>query len=110
MGDALVTRMVKGPIHAALEACVNDDVNDYDRRRLLHDALQELPADQDCLVDYLLILKEIVRVPEDAAVYLAGWYERWPEKHLREPIIRRGIICAIEKANCHPVLPIDFYW
>ena len=120
MGDALVTRMIKGPIHAALEACVNDyyicrdaygtESTVIGRRKLLYDALTSLPPDEHCLAEYLLILKEIVRVPQEAAVYLAEWYNRWPEKDLREPIIRRGIICAIEAADVPPVVPIDFYW
>lgn len=114
MGDAIDTRMTKGPIHAALEVCVNTydgKAQNYVQRGLLLEALQSLIPERDCLPAFLRILQEIVQVPEAAADYLRGWFARWPDVPLREPIVRQGIIRAIQEANSvSPHLPIDFYW
>ena len=114
MGDAIDTRMTKGPIHVALEVCVNTyDVKaqNYVKRGLLLEALQSLVPERDCLSAFLRVLLDIVQVPEAATDYLRSWFAKWPDVPLREPIIRQGIIQAIVEANSvSPHLPIDFYW
>jgi len=108
MGDDLFAHMTKGPVHTAIEVCAND----RSKRALLLQALKALPPAEDCIADFVRILKEIAQVTEYAARYLEDeWFTWWRQKQLREPIIRQGIILAIEEANMSfPALPIAFYW
>jgi hypothetical protein len=114
MGAGDLYAITKGPIHTAIEVCVNekDDSNNYAKRDRFLQALQEFPQDQDCSSDFVRILKEIAQVTEEAAKYLeTKWLTWWSADHPhREPIIRYGIIRAINAANTPPKVPIDFYW
>ena len=108
MGDDLFAHMTKGPVHTAIEVCVND----FDKRDLFLEALKSLPKAEERTADFVRFLKEIAQVTERAADYLEHeWFEWWPQKKLREPIIRQGIIQAIEMAEMGSSrLPIAFYW
>jgi hypothetical protein len=108
MGDEVsFAHMTKGPVHTAIEACVND----YNKRASLLQALQALPPTENRPHDFVRILKEIAQVTEHAATYLEEeWFTWWPQKQFPELIVRHGIILAIQQANTPSQVPIVFYW
>jgi hypothetical protein len=113
-GDGAFVSLTKGPVHTAIEVCVNDPANYYDKRQRLLEALKKLkPPEQEHIPDFLVAITEIAEVTEAAADYLKNhWFTWWETKQFREPILRLGIIRAIEVANSNSekILPIDFLW
>jgi hypothetical protein len=113
-GEGAFVSLTKGPVHTAIEVCVNDPANYYDKRQRLLKALKALkPPEQEHILDFLVAITEIAEVTEAAADYLKNhWFKWWKTKQFQEPILRLGIIHAIEVANRDPekILPIDFLW
>jgi hypothetical protein len=113
-GDGAFVNLTKGPVHTAIEVCVNDPANYYDKRQRLLEALKALkPPEQEHIPDFLVAITEIAEVTDAAAYYLKNhWFTWWSTKQFQEPILRLGIIHAIEVANSAPekILPIDFLW
>jgi hypothetical protein len=112
-GEGAFISLTKGPVHAAIEACVNDPDNGYAKRQNLLQALQDLPEDEERIADFVFIIKQIAQVTEAAAQYLdTHWFRWWSEKRFQEPILRLGIIRAINVANSdrENILPIEFLW
>jgi hypothetical protein len=113
-GEGAFANLTKGPVHSAIEVCVNDPANYYAKRQRLLEALEKLPTDQEQIPDFLFIIKQIAGVTEAAARYLEEhWFTWWSaEKKFQERILRLGIIRAIKAANSDPekILPIDFLW
>lgn len=116
MSDAgMFGNIMKGPVHAKIDALVNDpDVNK--RQRFLADL-------KDWTLDYVNIIQEHAGVTDAEALYLRNsWYNLdpatgwWPEHQPIEPIVRQGLITAIEVAMQDPDtgvyrnLPLDSYW
>src|SRR5262245_20099379 len=113
-GEGAFVSLTKGPVHTAIEVCVNDPTNYYDKRQRLLEALKKLqPPEQEHVPDFLVATTEIAEVTAAAADYLEKhWFRWWSTKQHQEPILRLGIIRAIEVANGDPdkILPIDFLW
>ena len=117
--------MLKGPVHKAVDNVVNSqDVHGhYDKRGVFLDGLKALqPPERDHTVGYLDLLMQPVRhggagVSRRQAEYLGEyWYGRdsfWSHYryafHPTEPIVRLGLIKAIELATQFN-LPLDSYW
>lgn len=106
MGEGVFGNIVKGPVHQAVDAVVNDPTR---RAAFLAGLRGAATADQYCtlLTDNLL--------PPVQADYLRRWWYNgadrfWPWLQPIYPILKRGLIKAIEVADMSPVLPLDSYW
>ncbi len=134
--EGMSTTIMKGPVHQAIDELVNQDAI---KRAAFLEALKGLQPDKDCTEAYLEILKRHAPQLEEFAPpspfspvnlldYLHDtWYNPsdepkprqprfkglngfWPaEYHPTEPIIRQGLIAAIELA-IERSLPLDSYW
>jgi hypothetical protein len=117
--EVISGNIFKGPIHARIDALVNhrDEHGVFDKRGLFLDALRDWGQ------DYVQILQGHTEVPADQALYLRNtWYNQdpatgwWPEHQPIQPIIRQGLIRALEVAMQNPDtgerrdLPLDSYW
>jgi hypothetical protein len=132
--EGMFATIVKGPVHQAIDALVNQNAA---TRAAFLGALKTLqPPDADHTEAYLNILKdhapqlEVVDHPVLIRVKLLdylhdAWYTPsdkptkqrrlgvagfWPaEHHPTEPVIRQGLIAALELAT-EKQLPLDSYW
>jgi hypothetical protein len=117
--EVISGNIFKGPVHARVDALVNhqDEHGVFDKREAFLTALKDWSR------DYVQILVEYTELPNDQAVYLRNtWYNLdpavgwWPEHQPIQPIIRQGLIKAIEVAMEDPDtkkkrnLPLDSYW
>ena len=95
--------IAKGPILKRLEARYRDRVKLQDRIR----ALKESSDDLATLGRRRGVLTEV-----EAAHLRKDWFSRdgwWPDAYPIEPILRHGLIVALEEAMARS-LPIDAYW
>ncbi len=110
--EGIPSNFSKGPVHQAVDAQLNykDENGNYAKRS----EILNLLSNEDN--NYIDLLKTVFQVPTGAADYVAEhWFNPnpdarqtwWKEKQPLEPIIRRGLICAIEMAED---LPIESCW
>lgn len=101
----------KGSVHKRVDDILNHQDKDlaFDKRSAFHKDLANwgLP--------YIEVLKVHAGVSTAEADYLQKyWYSPtgfWPSLHPVEPLVRQGLIKAIEEADrANPPLPIDSYW
>lgn len=125
MGDeGLFGNTSKGPVHTAIDAWVNyHDQGVYVLRQAFLDALNDEAQDYvDILSNddaqwkqpYRKIFDTLPKVSEGQAEYLRNfWYNTrtgwWHDRQPIQPIIRQGLIKAIELAM-ERKLPLDSYW
>jgi len=106
MGEGVFGSIVKGPVHQLVDTVVNDPT----RRAAFLAALRNAgTADQYC------DLLKYHGLTEDQAKYLREWWYNeprsfWPQLQPIYPILKRGLIKAIEVADMNPSLPVDSYW
>jgi hypothetical protein len=116
MGAGDLSAMTKGPVHRAIEVCLNEDDGSgyYAKRDRFLQELERFASVLDCRPEFVRIVKEIAQVTEESGRYLeTKWLTWWPEKRLLGPIVCQGIVRAIKAANDPALpkkLPIDFYW
>lgn len=124
MGDeGLFGNISKGPVHTAIDAWVNyQEKGVYVLRQPFLNALTDEAQDYvDILSDdahwkqpHRKILDTLPKVSEGQAEYLRNfWYNTrtgwWHDCQPTQPIIRQGLIRAIELAM-ERTLPLDSYW
>jgi hypothetical protein len=134
--ESMSATIVKGPVHQAIDDLVNRDAT---TRATFLGELKALPPGADHTGDYLNILRRHAPQLEEVNDPLLGpvrlldylhdaWYNPkdqpdkpfrfkrfdvngfWPlEHHPTEPVIRQGLIAALELAT-EKQLPLDSYW
>lgn len=113
MGDGIVGHISKGPVHTRIDALVNqrDAKGQFDQRATFLDALINRANTSE---DYLGILQSQAHVTPDEANYLRNrWYGTgkdgfFPQVQPIYPVIRQGLIKALQEAGQH--LALDSYW
>lgn len=112
MGDGIVGHISKGPVHTKVDALVNHkDGGRFDRRAAFLDALVNQAHTSDL---YLQILRTQADLAEKHSNYLRDtWYntstkEWWPSLQPIYPVLRQGLIKAVQEAGQD--LLLDSYW
>lgn len=113
MGDGILGHISKGPVHAKIDALVNekDSKGRFDKRAAFLDAIINQAHTSD---DYRRIIMAQARVTEKESTYLADtWYNTGPTGwwSARQPIypgLRQGLIKALQEAGQD--LMLDSYW
>ena len=134
--EGMSAAIMKGPVHKIIDDLVNKGGSE---RAVFLEELKNLPSDEDCTIDYLEILQRHAPrltqfsppppfspvnlidylhdawytpsdAPEPKQPRIRGLNGFWPrEHHPMEPVIRQGLIAAIELAT-ERNLPLDSYW
>lgn len=113
MGDGIAGHVSKGPIHTKVDALVNhkDSKGQFDKRAAFLDAIINRANTPDA---YRQILETQAEVTREESDYLRDiWYNEgprrwWPEVQPIYPVLRQGLIKALQEAGQHLVL--DSYW
>jgi hypothetical protein len=111
MGDVLAGNISKGVIHQKVDATVNH--MEHGRFDLRAKFLAELKRARTS-EDYLRLIIEQAGVRPDEADYMRKRFYKtdpnpwWPDLPPTYPIVRQGLIKAIEEAG--DTLPLDSYW
>jgi hypothetical protein len=114
MGEGLWGGIVKGPVHRAVDAFVNhtDGAGKYDNRAGFLAAVEAHATAND----YLTYLRTTVGVKQGDTDYLSTWWYNqgttgfWPYLQNIFPILKEGLIKAVEAAQVAPAVPLDSYW
>jgi len=107
MGEGIFGNIVKGPVHQLVDAVVNDPAR---RAGFLAGVRSADTSDQYCTH-----LRTNGLDPRHADYLRQWWYNQgpegfWPWLQPIYPILKRGLIKAIEVADVAPVLSLDSYW
>ena len=125
MGEGVFGNIVKGPVHQQVDAIVNDPA----KRAAFLAGLRSASSATTGAEEYCKLLEANGLDPRQADYLRRWWYietlgpdpKRWPNWLPSDrfwpwlqpiyPILRRGLIKAIEVADgVRPALPIDSYW
>ena len=114
MGEGVFGNIVKGPVHQVVDAIVNDP--DPAKRAALLAKLRSASSATTGADEYCQFL-EANGLTAGHGAYLRKWwyidptYRFWHWLQPIYPILRRGLIKAIEVADSvSPALPLDSYW
>lgn len=112
MGDGIVGHISKGPVHSKIDALVNHkDKSQFDKRATFLEAMINQANSSEL---YREILRTQAGVSQRESDYLRDtWYDTktkvwWPEMQPIYPILRQGLIKALQEAGQD--LLLDSYW
>jgi hypothetical protein len=113
--EGIFATLIKGVVHKAVDDWLNNDLTN--RQSFLNDLKALQPSDANHTDEYLEILRGVGVITFQLEYLRRYWFSpdgfwtqhRYPF-HPTEPIVRMGLIKAIEVANEAPALPIDSYW
>ena len=116
MGEGVFGNIVKGPVHQVVDRIVNDPA----KRAAFLAGLRSASSATTGAEEYCQLLVDYGLAPKQAEYLREWWYigdpkepattPFWQDLQPIYPILRRGLIKAIEVADIRPALPIDSYW